>query len=66
MFAACSERYRLPARGPGHGADRPGLQAARQDFTADASHELRTPLSVLQSSIEILSEEQEAFAAVSP
>ncbi|MCZ8515608.1 ATP-binding protein [Paenibacillus filicis] len=33
----------------------------QQDFTADASHELRTPLSVMQSSVEILGEEQEAL-----
>ena len=36
----------------------------QQKFTADASHELRTPLSVLQSSVEILEEQQHLLPSV--
>lgn len=58
LLVACGAGYLLAGR-----AMVPIARAYKrqQDFTADASHELRTPLSVLQSSVEILAEEQEAL-----
>ncbi|MBB6670222.1 sensor histidine kinase [Cohnella nanjingensis] len=37
--------------------------ARQQDFVSDASHELRTPLSIMQASVEVLEEEQNALPA---